>query len=700
MSNESPYSHLFHLFGQQPEQTVECINAEAFQQLIFLLSRPVEAAGRCLLLRAPRAGYGKSHLLSRVQQQLGGSHVFILLQPADGYRVDAEAALTDVLAKLTRILPGSGGLTVLDLLARKVLAMGLMPLVRSGQVPCQDRESALAALHNRPVETFDFHHPKAVTAHWTRDNYELLGPRLVLEISQLLGSPMREVGLWVDVMFRYSVTPLDQPGRAGLLVAAVSNAAGVSMSERLSTLLKMLTHLQRVVLVADELEGMSANADAALRLATFVTTLRHGAGRVDTVISVNDDVWENVFLPRLSDGLKDRLSEVEIRLNPLTREQALQLLRSRDNAATAEQLGAFSADGGDLFARGVLRAAAAAWSAMPAATQSPDANPMPLSEPVGAFTGPPSLSGNPVREPVPSVELRFPVANEHEPAVGLTPEPCFATAAAFAETTSPACEEVAMFPWEKYDASPLAGEIGPPPPAPPVERPVFMAPSMMESVAANEACPPFQPVPEAFQPTVTDITAPVGQAFQQTEGGEQEQPVQLPWWVERSVSDENADIVPLKQDDSPFSKPVEPQAANVHGVDTRIAPNTVTDFDFYSVPQEFPPAPPVDRPIVAQREFTQDQTAAQAAHAETPCHPVATNTGSAEGSEWPVQNIPEQGGHALADETPASGEKVPNDTSVAPAVPEPSAAATRTFNNEIDRVDELLKQFRERYGRP
>ena len=56
MSNESPYSHLFHLFGQQPEQTVECINAAAFQQLMCLLSRPVEAAGRCVLLRAPRAG--------------------------------------------------------------------------------------------------------------------------------------------------------------------------------------------------------------------------------------------------------------------------------------------------------------------------------------------------------------------------------------------------------------------------------------------------------------------------------------------------------------------------------------------------------------------------------------------------------------------------------------------------------------------
>ena len=34
-------------------------------------SVPVEKPGRCILLRAPRAGHGKTHLLSRIQHQLG-----------------------------------------------------------------------------------------------------------------------------------------------------------------------------------------------------------------------------------------------------------------------------------------------------------------------------------------------------------------------------------------------------------------------------------------------------------------------------------------------------------------------------------------------------------------------------------------------------------------------------------------------------
>ena len=361
MSQKSPFSHLFQLFGREPEKHVESINRDALEKMIGLLQLPVDAAGRCILLRAPRAGYGKSHLLSRVQSQLGSTHEFILLQPTDGYRVDASAALNDVLSKLTRALPAGAGLTVLDLLARKIFALGLEPLVRSGEVPCQDRETALTALQNRPVETFDFHHHTAVTAHWARDHFEILGPRLVVEIAQLIAAPLREVGFWVDVLFRYAVTPIDQPGRSGMLMAAVVDAsAAAPMNERLATLLKMLTQWQRVILVADELEGMSANAEAALRFAAFVTNLRHGAERVDLIISVNDDVWESAFVPRLSGGLQDRLSEAVVRLDPLTPEQARELLQSRDPLANSEQDFDFS-NQGPLYSRLVLRTAAQTW---------------------------------------------------------------------------------------------------------------------------------------------------------------------------------------------------------------------------------------------------------------------------------------------------------------------------------------------------
>lgn len=361
MSQNSPFSHLFQLFGREPEKHVESINRDALEKMIGLLQLPVDAAGRCILLRAPRAGYGKSHLLSRVQSLLGNTHEFILLQPTEGYRVDATAALHDVLAKLTRALPAGGGLTVLDLLARKIFALGLEPLVRSGEVPCQDRETALTALQSRPVETFDFHLNTAVTAHWARDHFEILGPRLVVEIAQLIGAPLREVGFWVDVLFRYAVTPTDQPGRSGMLMAAVIDASATApMNERLATLLKMLTQWQRVILVADELEGMSANAEAALRFAAFVTSLRHGAERVDMIISVNDDVWESAFVPRLSGGLQDRLSEAVVRLDPLTPEQAWELLKSRDPLATPEHGPDFT-DQGPLYSRLVLRTAAQQW---------------------------------------------------------------------------------------------------------------------------------------------------------------------------------------------------------------------------------------------------------------------------------------------------------------------------------------------------
>jgi hypothetical protein len=115
MSQKSPFSHLFQLFGSTTEKHVDSINRDALKKMMTLLQLPVDAAGRCILLRAPRAGYGKSHLLTRAQSQLGSSHEFILLQPANGYRVDANAVLNDVISKLTRALPGGAGLTALDL---------------------------------------------------------------------------------------------------------------------------------------------------------------------------------------------------------------------------------------------------------------------------------------------------------------------------------------------------------------------------------------------------------------------------------------------------------------------------------------------------------------------------------------------------------------------------------------------------------
>ena len=348
-------SPLFQMFGRETADHVTSINRPAWEKLRAILARPLTQFGLCTLLRAPRAGYGKSHLLCRLQQELRGTHEFVLLHAADSNRFDASACLENVLTQLTRALPGGAGLTPLDLISRKLFALGLEPLVRSGEVPCQDRDSAMHALTQRPTETFDFHHPSAATAHWAREHFEVLGPRLIVELSQMLHLPMRDITFWVEVLFRYAVTAPEYPSRLSHLLSCVASSSATAAHDRLAALLHILSQWQRIVLVVDELEGLSANPEAALRLATFLTTLRHGAERIDVIVSVNDDIWQSAFLPRLSGGLIDRLTEACVTLTALSPAEALALLQSRYPGATMDALQKLNIQG-DLYARAVLRA--------------------------------------------------------------------------------------------------------------------------------------------------------------------------------------------------------------------------------------------------------------------------------------------------------------------------------------------------------
>ena len=146
MAHEHPFQLLFETLGRVPLAHADSVNRRAYEVLYDILSVPLEKPGRCILLRAPRAGHGRTHLLSRIQHQLGVGHEFIPLHASFGSRIDAATVIDDTLRRLLRQLPASGGLCTLDLVTRRLFASALQPLVGSGEVPCQDREGALAAL--------------------------------------------------------------------------------------------------------------------------------------------------------------------------------------------------------------------------------------------------------------------------------------------------------------------------------------------------------------------------------------------------------------------------------------------------------------------------------------------------------------------------------------------------------------------------
>jgi hypothetical protein len=360
MPSDHPFQQLFETFGKLPAAHSESVNQAAREKVKDWLNVALEKPGHCILLKAPRAGHGKTHLLTRLQHELGGTHEFIPLLAIGGSRIDASTVLDDTLRRLVRGLPAAGGLTVLDLVARRLFSASLQPLVNSGEVPCQDREGALVALRSRPIETFDFHHSGAVTAHWARENFELLGPRLALELSQRGGFPLREVSFWVDAMFNFSATPIDNPGRVRALAAKVFDGPGAEASahERLVALLGLLSTLLRVVLVADELEGFSLDETAALRFASFIGSLRQSVDRADVILSVNQDVWGSAFLPRLSGGLADRLSEVTVELTPLDREGMIAVIESRSPGQGRKILDTLDPKSIPTHARGIIKEAA------------------------------------------------------------------------------------------------------------------------------------------------------------------------------------------------------------------------------------------------------------------------------------------------------------------------------------------------------
>ncbi|MDB4500680.1 hypothetical protein N9224_00685 [Akkermansiaceae bacterium] len=136
----NPFGSTFESFGPPRGPLVEKVYQDQFETLTALLEK---GEGQLISLRAPRAGYGKTMLLSRLQQARQAQILFIPVHLADGRRVEGEMILEEILTQMSESLPAGGGLTRLDLCTRKLFAQGLVPMVYSGEVPCQDRDGAL-----------------------------------------------------------------------------------------------------------------------------------------------------------------------------------------------------------------------------------------------------------------------------------------------------------------------------------------------------------------------------------------------------------------------------------------------------------------------------------------------------------------------------------------------------------------------------
>ncbi len=672
----NPFDNAFEMLGQPPEVTTESVNSEALDLLTEALTTRAGQRGRMILLRSPRAGFGKTHLLARLYRRVAHSHEFISLEPSKGRYLDAPAVLDAVLRRFSRVLPAGGGLTVLDLLARRILAAGLEPLVKSGEVPSQDRNSALLALQQRPVETFDFHNEDAVTARWAQANFSLLGPRLTAELAERTRSGFRPVAWWVELLFRYSSAEIDQTCRNSSLFETVfgGNQVETDMHEKLVTLLNLTGLVTSPVLVLDEVEGFSSNPEAALQVATFLNALHQSCSKLALIISVNGDVWETAFQPRIPCGLKDRLSDIVVDLEPMDKDAAVELLRDRAGDRAEAIVEAMDFDSGVVYARGLIREAAKAWEKLAAAAaeeaQTVEQAPISQDEPEEKAQEP-EESVNPSGEEDVKVPADVPLSASEPPAedlvnpedvAGAQPERDDVQSAEVPEAEQEALAEPAPSePEPAPQPAPFKPEptpqpepplLGQPEPAPeqPEPRPVTQTdparPFANNPPQESKSEPPYfgPPKEEAVQPFV-----PVSSA--EPEAPQASQSVVEPKSPFSIASDKEVPQVqpPQREVKSPFS------------IDVSVA----------APPSPFQPEQPGQQPAPAPQPVPQ------------PVKPV----------------LPEQQpGFASAASQPQPAAPVPGSDSPF-RVDDGKASPPEVTQEDHERVEDLLKQFRNRYGR-
>ena len=319
--------------------------------------------GRVILLNAPRAGHGKTHLLGRVAEFMAEDAVVATLPWQSPESLTWENTGRGILSDLAR----SGGRpNALQRVCGGVGAVLLRRLIQIGRIPSTDPAQALQVLSKDPMQLFTDSGPARVIGDWFRRHFEQLR-RPLAEVSAVEG--LEDVEAWIGVMFDY-VTQVN----AASLAALQSKMEGESGAQVIR-FVKLVSMWRPLVLVADHMDGLYRDATAGQTAARMALELANLPG-VRLVLSLNQDLWDTSFGRNLPSAFEDRLTARSVSLRGLDEADARRLvvLRLREAGVSGKDSADFlefidlerffmGRPLGSVSARGLLRHCALQWRA-------------------------------------------------------------------------------------------------------------------------------------------------------------------------------------------------------------------------------------------------------------------------------------------------------------------------------------------------
>ncbi len=336
MADAAANPFLDDLFVDHPANLpgVARIHREAFARVVEAVERLLPSneegegsavppgPGRLLLLTAPEAGYGKSHLVARLRDHLGAA-VPTLLLPFDRSRPATwPVALSSILRQFSAYAsPGRPRIAPLDEFSRRFLARLLLDGLAKGAVDPRECPVDPARLRAESA-TLLAREPDSRLLLWldkrAADFARAAGP----ELPRRFGMGDGELAFWTRLFVDLN---LREEGALDRL-RGLSNGEA---RERLLQLLRIATDHRPAMLVADALDGFHRSDTAGMEIAEIVNGIRENAPRTVTLVCVNGDLWSSVFAGNLPSAWRDRLDGEALRLHSIDAEAAKELVKHR-----------------------------------------------------------------------------------------------------------------------------------------------------------------------------------------------------------------------------------------------------------------------------------------------------------------------------------------------------------------------------------
>ena len=346
--------------------------------------RPGEPA-RTIMIGAPRAGYGKTHLVGRLTSQTSDTASVVPMVFDVSEKVNWQNLLRRVLRHFeTTAVSTSASDSLWQETGRRLYAEVFLSASQTGdlndEAPAVD-SSMLRRDFRTDLAPSDEADGGTRLREWILENSHRLTELAADDVCGRWHIESQALPLWMAAFRRSALEDVSSDERSAILRSLMPGAedadAEVQAKARLGELLRVASACRPVVLVIDHLDGFFGDREVALPLANTIASLRGMVRRGLMLLCMNRDVWESIFEGALPSALTDRLNGEPAALGSISGQQARDIVEKRLQlagvaAAQATDFVRRLADGENwddpesngLYPRGVLRRASATWETL------------------------------------------------------------------------------------------------------------------------------------------------------------------------------------------------------------------------------------------------------------------------------------------------------------------------------------------------